>query len=184
MLTWKYCGGFWNDFPSSARSPLYASMRPSVPVTFPGVAARGALVGRAWRPHGSGPARHRGRERRPRGPSVRGAVGAGQPRGGAGTWKSGILRTCRAAGLRRVAGFQFFRISGFHRPAPPAIGESGGHSSLDHRRMTTFPKWAPLARYSNAAGASSKPNTRSTIGLSLCCTRNAFMASKSSREPT
>ena len=67
--------------------------------------------------HGPSPARHREPERRP----AEEAVGAGQHRGlGSGNLEIGPENL---AGLRRAAGFQFFRISGCHAsqaPHPPA----------------------------------------------------------------
>ena len=66
---------------------------------------KGTRPGGAWPPPWLRPARHLGRERRTCGAAGRGAVGA--------------------------AGFQFFRIPGFHPPRPaPAAGRRPGHGQL------------------------------------------------------
>jgi hypothetical protein len=49
--------------------------------------------------------------------------------------------------------------------------------------MTIFPTKSLSRMYAKARDASSKPNTRLISGLIPCLLMNAFMASKSFREP-
>ena len=97
--------------------------RPGAPRAGPPVPRSGRLRGTRGRGMATpmAPSRTTPRTRAAaRGGRARDAVGAGAPRGGVGTWKSGILRTCGAAARGRFSDFQDSRFSPSQAPHPPA----------------------------------------------------------------
>ena len=58
----------------------------------------------------------------------------GSPRGEAGTWKSGILRTCEAAPRGRFSVFQDFRFSPSQAPHLPAASPGALPAAVDRPR--------------------------------------------------